>query len=390
MHESRDVVGVPTSTNARSTGRLVIATIGIDRYRHWRALSNAVGDALGATELFRRLGFEAVPPLLDDRATGDAIEALVADDLTTLGASDSLIVFYAGHGGSRTQRVGGREVRTGYLIPVDGGGDARRVTSWIELDPWLRRIAKLPPKHILVILDACFSGIALSSAIKWGRDSGALIGLPFATANNRPSRLVITSALDDELAMDSGPLPGHSLFTGCLIEALTGGVSPVGTRDGRQVTIGSEIGRYVRNRVQTYPGRPGWRQTPDLGTFDYDERGEMLIPLLIGDDLAPGPPSPARTSTRRTAASKADAATPEPPAITAATTAAATEAVAIETMASRVRAFDVAVAERVDRELGVRLHTSARNIHVPRLARGATAHLTKKGRARSSIMPCTS
>ncbi|HEX8106138.1 MAG TPA: caspase family protein [Kofleriaceae bacterium] len=296
LRESRDVVAVPTRAVAPATGRLVIATIGIDRYRHWPALTNAVEDATGAAALFQRLGFEeVVPPLLDDRATGGAIEALVADELTSLGASDSLIVFYAGHGGTRTQQVGGRAVRTGYLIPVDGSDDAR-VTSWIEIDPWLRRIAKLPPRHILVILDACFSGIALSSAVKWGRNSGALIELPFAVANTRPSRLVITSALDDERAMDSGPMPGHSLFTGCLMEALTGGLPPIGTHDGRPMTIGSEIGRYVRNRVQTYPGRPGWQQTPDLGTFDYDERGEMLIPVLIGDEAAIAPTSVARSS----------------------------------------------------------------------------------------------
>ena len=275
-----------------------MATIGIDRYRHWRPLSNAVSDAVGAAALFRRLGFEDVaPPLLDECATSDAVEALVADELTGLDANDSLIVFYAGHGGARTQRVGERDVRTGYLIPIDG--DPRRVASWIELEPWLRRISKLPPRHILVILDACFSGIALSSAVKWGRDSGTALDLPFATANAKQSRLVITSALDDEQAMDCGPMPGHSLFTGCLIEALTGGLRPVGTRDGRHVTIGSELGRYVRYRVQTYPGRPGWRQTPDLGTFDFDERGEMLIPMLIGDGALAASASLARGSAER-------------------------------------------------------------------------------------------
>lgn len=371
LRESRDVVAVPTRAVAPATGRLVIATIGIDRYRHWPALTNAVGDATGAAALFQRLGFEeVVPPLLDDQATGGAIEALVADELTSLGASDSLIVFYAGHGGTRTQQVGGRAVRTGYLIPVDGSDDAR-VTSWIEIDPWLRRIAKLPPRHILVILDACFSGIALSSAVKWGRNSGALIELPFAVANTRPSRLVITSALDDERAMDSGPMPGHSLFTGCLMEALTGGLPPIGTHNGRPMTIGSEIGRYVRNRVQTYPGRPGWQQTPDLGTFDYDERGEMLIPVLIGDPAAVAPTSVARSSAQISAPSKAFAVTTDAAAIEpaemhaaalrvamidaavgpAATDAAVTDAAAVDAGASRLRAFEAAVNERVDREL---------------------------------------
>jgi uncharacterized caspase-like protein len=280
-----------------------MVAIGIDRYRHWRPLNNAVGDAVGAAALLRELGFEdVVPPLLDDQATAEAIEALIADELTSLAASDSLIVFFAGHGGTRTQRVGDRDVRTGYLIPVDGAAGSSRVQSWIEIDSWLRQISRLPPRHILVILDTCFSGIALSSAVKWGRDSGALLDLPFAAANARPSRLVITSALDDERAMDSGPRPGHSLFTGCLIDGLTGGIPSVGVRDGRPVIIGSELGRYVRHRVATYEGRPGWQQTPDLGSFDFDERGEMLIPVLVGDARATGPSALARASTKQIAA----------------------------------------------------------------------------------------
>ncbi|HEX3759976.1 MAG TPA: caspase family protein [Kofleriaceae bacterium] len=262
-----------------------MVAIGIDRYRHWPTLSNAVGDAVGAAALLRQLGFEEiVPPLLDEQATDDAIEALVTHELTSrLQPGDNLILFFAGHGGARTQQVGERAVRTGYLIPVDGTGESGGVKSWIELDPWLKRISRLPPRHILVILDACFSGIALSSAVKWGRDSGALLDLPYAVANAKQSRLVITSALDNERAMDSGPRPGHSLFTGCLIEGLTGGVRPVTGQDGRPVVAGSELGRYVRHRVVTYDGRPGWRQTPDMGSFDYDDRGEMLIPVLAGD-----------------------------------------------------------------------------------------------------------
>jgi hypothetical protein len=42
------------------------------------------------------------------------------------------------------------------------------------------------------------------------------------------------------------------------------------------VTTGSELGLYVQRRVETYPGS---RQTPDFGTFAFDDRGEMVIPL---------------------------------------------------------------------------------------------------------------
>src|SRR6185295_17123216 len=80
---------------------------------------------------------------------------------------------------------------------------------------------------------------------------------------------------------------------------LTGGLAPGGLHDGRPVTIGSELGRHLRYRVQTYPGQPGWQQTPDLGSFDFDDRGEMLIPMLTGEELATLPPTLARGSADR-------------------------------------------------------------------------------------------
>jgi caspase domain-containing protein/PEGA domain-containing protein len=294
VNDHRDIgeVEAPTASEG-AAGRQVIAVIGIDRYRQWPALHNAVSDAEGALRMFRRLGFEDVaPPLLDDAATGDAIDALVTDDLATLAPNDCLIVFFAGHGGTRAQDLGGTAVTTGYLIPVDGDASPSHAASWIEVDGFLRRISKLPPLHILVVLDACHSGIALSRMVHWGRGSGRLPDSPFAALHTRRSRVVITSALDDERALDNGPVPGHSLFTGCLIEALTGGVPGVELGDGRRVASGSDLGFYVRTRVQTYPGAPGWRQTPDFGVFDYDQRGEMPIPLGREGDVAARAPAP--------------------------------------------------------------------------------------------------
>src|SRR5262249_35210858 len=81
----------------------------------------------------------------------------------------------------------------------------------------------------------------------------------------------ITSALDDETALDNGPIAGHSLFTGALIEALTGGIATAA-----DAVTGSELATWVRGRVRSYPAA---HQTPDFGAFDHDERGEIPIPL---------------------------------------------------------------------------------------------------------------
>lgn len=261
--------------------------IGIDRYRHWQQLSNAVRDATEAAAMFRRLGFEQiVEPLLDERATGKAIHELVTEDLHMLGPEDSLVLFYAGHGGTRRHHVGDKEIQTGYLIPADASDSTNKVTTWIELEGWLRAISLLPAKHILVILDACHSGIALDPIIKY-RDVNSRQDTSLLTLSERRSRKIITSARADQVALDCGPLHGHSLFTGCLIEGLTHGLRQ---RTHRVIT-GAELGLYVQRRVSDYAGS---EQTPDFGTFALDGRGEMVIPLATEsfEETSPIPSMP--------------------------------------------------------------------------------------------------
>ena len=70
----RDVqIDAPAKAGTRA-GRY-IAVIGIDRYRKWQHLSNAVNDARGALRAFRRLGFEPLAELYDEAATADALPA---------------------------------------------------------------------------------------------------------------------------------------------------------------------------------------------------------------------------------------------------------------------------------------------------------------------------
>jgi hypothetical protein len=298
MSEARNVVLDSTEsgpTPVTDPGRRLIAAIAIDAYSHWRHLDNAVSDARGVLAVFEQLGFaHAAPPLFDDKATGAAMRRLVSDDLTHLLPTDSLVVFYAGHGHSRSHRLpSGQEVTTGYLAPVDAEPAADRVATLIELDSWLDAISLLPPRHILVVLDACHSGIALGSMIKW-RDRGHPDRHRLDALSQLTSRRVITSALGAQTASDSGPRPGHSLFTGCLVDALTGGIDP-----SLGVVTGTELAVYVQRRVSTYPKS---KQTPDFGAFGHDDRGEMLIPLSADArfHVAPPPPPEPRPRSART------------------------------------------------------------------------------------------
>jgi hypothetical protein len=250
----------------------VIAVIGIDRYAEWPRLANAVSDARAAARLFTDLGFEQMTaPLLDEAATGDAMRRLVTEELAQLSPEDSLVVFFAGHGHTHTADFGDTSVKTGYVIPVDGARPRGHVSaSWLRLDAWLSDIARLPPRHILVLVDACHSGVALSALHRW-RDDGQEPAAALAALAARRSRRVITSALDDQRAMDGGPYPGHSLFTGCLIEALSGALA----EGGQRVATGRELGQYLQQRVRSYPSST---QTPDFGTFELDDRGDIALP----------------------------------------------------------------------------------------------------------------
>ncbi len=265
----RDIKTEATRARSSRAGRNVIAVIGIDRYQKWQRLNNAVSDARGALQAFLRLGFEQVaPPLYDEAATSDAIRSLVRDDLAGLDRHDSLVVFFAGHGHTVTRTFQeGDSVKTGYIIPVDGDPPGGSTVEWLRLDAWLSDVARLEAKHILVFLDACHSGIALGSLVKW-RDAGQRTE-SFERLGRRRSRRVITSAQDDQRALDGGPLPGHSLFTGCLIEGLNGGMAPHGA-----LVSGSQIGLYLQERVTSYPQS---EQTPDFGALEEDKRGELLI-----------------------------------------------------------------------------------------------------------------
>lgn len=261
-------------------GRHVVVVIGIDHYAAWHHLGNAVNDARGTADAFRRLGFAEHPGLFDGDATRDALHALVTDDLRSLGVNDSLVVFFAGHGASVPQILDGTEVNTGYLIPVDAENREGRVASWIRLDHWLADLARLPPRHILVIIDACHGGVALDAIRTRGvapaaartRDVLAAAEDAASPPALRLSRQVIVSALAGQLALDGGPTPGHSLFTGCLLEALHHGLR----RGGDPTASGSEIGVYLQKQLARYPDA---RQTPGIRRFDFDDGGELTVPL---------------------------------------------------------------------------------------------------------------
>lgn len=254
-------------------GRSLVVTIGINEYVHWQKLKNAKQDAIGLQQtLIDKLGFSApILPLLNEAATKAAIESLIEDRLREeLLEDDNLVLFFAGHGHTRVDKLGSKVVgETGFIVPVEARGPKEYWSDYIKIDPLLQSISRLPARHILVILDSCHSGFALGEAMNSFRDAVRYE----RDLSNRISRKVITSARREQLALDGGPIPGHSLFTGTLVDGFNWGKADL---DGNGLITSSELGLFIQQKVGQASES---RQTPDFGSFYLDDRGEMVISL---------------------------------------------------------------------------------------------------------------
>lgn len=268
---------IPDPQQAVTAGRFLIATIGIDDYSHWPPLENARNDAEGLERFFvDSLGFESpVEPLLDQAATRENILRLLDDQLrAVLRPDDSLILYYAGHGQTRLDSIGGTVKETGFLVPVDASapGKGERWSDYIRLSQLLQIVGDLPARHVLVILDACHSGYALSLGSETARFRAGSQRYEEDLAS-RVSRKVITSAFGDQVALDGGPVFGHSLFTGTLIDGMRRHLADA---DDNNLVTSSELGLFLQQTVAQYSES---RQTPDFGAFHNDNRGDMVIRL---------------------------------------------------------------------------------------------------------------
>ena len=283
-------IGGPSDKGEVTQGRYVFAGIGVDDYEHdeiWAGLDNAVNDVVAVREMLQgTYKFEAPEEwlLTDEEATAANIRVLIDDLRLNLQPDDNLVFFFAGHGISVPVEFDGEVIdNTAYIVPVGVKSYAHVSPSqYLEVEDLLESLARLPARHVLAIFDSCESGLALTEGREFKTRGGSSLTVPEDLMRRR-SRHVITSAMDTQKAFDDNErYPGNSLFTGWLLEGLRraaeGGSSdepsPDLNEDGA-LTV-SEIASFVSGRVSTISEA---RQTPDHGTFELDQRGELVISL---------------------------------------------------------------------------------------------------------------
>ncbi|RQP22317.1 polysaccharide deacetylase family protein [Piscinibacter terrae] len=239
--------------------------IGIDQYAKWPGLHHAVKDAKSIQDaLVTRFGFkpENVTALFDGDATRANILRALNDKLTDakrVKRDDRVMVFFAGHGGTR-KLTSGRDV--GYIIPVDAS--INDFSSDAISMPQLQEVAEaMSAKHVLFMVDACYSGLGLTRG-------GAVKSANFLADNaKRLGRQMITAGGADQQVADDGP-GGNSVFTWTVLQALSGKAD----LNGDGVITSTELAAYVAPSVSAIA-----RQTPAFGSLPGSQGGEFVFEL---------------------------------------------------------------------------------------------------------------
>src|ERR1051326_3714670 len=239
--------------------------IGINDFQHPRVpkLRYAVNDARSVQEALLAQGFkrERIITLLDAKATKTGIERALGDEMRLkVGKDDRVLVFFAGHG--KTDRVGESD-EEGYLIPVDGDPGALYSTG-ISMEGLRRLSARIPAKHILYVMDACYSGYAIYNR--------AVADDLLDEMVKKPAIQILTAGRQGDQAAERN---GHGVFTEVLVRGLKGDAF-----SGKNWLSLEELGVWMKQRVFAESGK---QQLPQFGNLSGE--GQFVF-LKAGAQVA--------------------------------------------------------------------------------------------------------
>jgi hypothetical protein len=250
------------STGAASAGAVKLygashaLVIGIDRYRHWPRLKNAVEDANAIANELRAQGFDVT---LKKDLDGDALARQLKAFFAIKGRDPEarLLLWFAGHG----HTINGE----GFLVPADAplAHDPMFKVTALHMRDFggLMRLAE--SKHVLSVFDSCFSGTIFEA-----RAGAAPAAITKKTT--QPVRQFLTSGDAGQEVRDDGS------FREYFIRALRGEGRADVNADG--YVTGDELGLFMSQRMAALTGAA---QTPKSGKL-HDvkfNRGDFVFVL---------------------------------------------------------------------------------------------------------------
>jgi WD40 repeat protein len=255
--------------------------VGINNYKKKSipTLSNALNDARSVAEVLRKKGFSVIE-LYNENATKDRILDALKKIKQVSTNQDSTLFYFAGHGDGVS---GSNNVREGYILPFDFGAELNSPTldvmhydkSALSISSLVMYSRDTNAKHIGIILDSCFSGLAMDSKYATKSLAGAknLDSIEFDTktrsvrikpmkvtsttqsnnseVNNLFKELLAKKSINILTAGDDQPVSdgsNHSPFTQALLEVLSSNINKEGYI--RFSTLANYIKKYVEKQTK--------------------------------------------------------------------------------------------------------------------------------------------
>ncbi|HEX4676429.1 MAG TPA: caspase family protein, partial [Steroidobacteraceae bacterium] len=243
--------------------------IGNGSYRFMPGLKTPVSDARDVADVLKsRYGFDV--KLLTD-VTRDQIMAAMNEYARTLTDTDRLLIYYAGHGGTKNFPP-----ERAFWLGVDA--DPELPSSWLSAQTVADAIWQIHARHILLVADSCFSSVIThptsTTLVRTDDERGTAIRW------NKAARMVLTSGQNEPVVDATSTDATHSKFAELFITVL---------RQNSILLSGEVLAHELTSRIQEYARRTGLKQTPTYSNLQDPQHkfGDFFfVPLVTPVQVA--------------------------------------------------------------------------------------------------------
>lgn len=249
-------LGNTTDVQAEKSEKYQALFIAIDNYNSkvWSPLKNPVNDANTIQDVLKsKYGFSRVSTLYNQEATRAKILETLENKVNQLSEDDNFVIYFSGHGIELGEE--------GYWVPVEAKSQERyELLSITEIK---NIISKSACKHILIMVDACFSSTILKAP---SRKSNNNSDAYYEEVGNLVSRQAITAG---GLEPVSDGLGDHSVFAKYVLKFLN--------NNEQNILDASELYELIK-----YPVAANSPNTPQFGHLQNTghEGGQFLFRLI--------------------------------------------------------------------------------------------------------------
>lgn len=228
--------------------------IGNNTYPNNHSLVNAINDAQGIADTFKRLSYEVIDVYDIDK---DEFDNVLFDFENKLDQFDNAIFYYAGHG----FQVDGVNYLSSTDCDLDNIHRFNANTNCTKLDDILFIFKRAKTNVNIAIIDACRKFIDRGTS-----DS-------FTTVTAPKGSIIAFSTSPGEGAKDKG-MEGHSIYTGTLLKFI-----------GRELLSVESLFKKVRRSVFNFTDgkQTSWEHTSLINEF-YFNTGQLVHSLDIPYD----------------------------------------------------------------------------------------------------------